>query len=99
MQVEFRMNQLQQAFQEHATGVRRWGAKLARRYVQRIEVLQAAKGADELFKIPSLKFHPLTARRKGEYALVLHGQMRLIVTFADPAMSIVWIEEVSDHYE
>ena len=52
-----------------------------------------------LFKIPSLKFHPLTARRKGEYALVLHGQMRLIVTFQDPGMTIVWIEEVSEHYD
>lgn len=99
MHVRFRTNQLQQAYETHAEAVRRWGEKIARRYVQRVEILQAAKTADDLFKIPPLKFHPLTAGKKGQYALVLQGKMRLIVTFADQAMTIVWIEGVSNHYE
>lgn len=99
MQVKFRTNLLQRAFERHAEAARRWGEKTARRYIQRVEILQAAKAADDLFKIPSLKFHPLTAGRKGEYSLVLHGQMRLIVTFTDPTMTTAWIEEVSNHYE
>lgn len=99
MQVTFRTNELRQAYERHAEAVRRWGASIARRYVQRIEILQAATTADDLFKIAPLKFHPLRAARKGQYALVLQGKMRLIVTFADQTMTAVWIEEVSDHYE
>ena len=96
MQVTFRTNELQQAYEKQVDAVRLWGETLARRYVQRVDILHAAKAADDLFKIPPLKFHPLTARRKGQYALVLDGQMRLIVTFTDPTMTIVRVDEVSD---
>ncbi len=99
MQVRFRRNQLQEAYRNHAEAVRRWGEKTARRYVQRVDILQAATSADDLFKISPLKFHPLTAGRKGQYALVLHGKERLMVSFANPAMTSVWIEDVSNHYE
>ena len=98
MEVKFRTNELQQAFEKHAKGVKLWGDKVSRRYVERVQVLQAANSADELFKIPPLKFHPLTADRKGQYSLVLKGRTRMMVTFEDPAMTVVWIEEVSKHY-
>ena len=100
MQVSFRTAQLQQAYEQHAEAVRHWGEKTARRFVQRIEILQAAKSADDLFKFPSLRFHPLAAERKGGgYSLVLNGKVRLVVTFADSSMTTLWIEEVSNHYE
>lgn len=99
MQVRFRTDQLQQAFENQARRVRLWGEQIARRYVQRVQILQAAESVDDLFKIPSLKLHPLAARRKGQYALVLQSQMRLIISFGDPAMTAVWVEEVSNHYD
>jgi proteic killer suppression protein len=99
VQVRFRKNRLQEAYQNNAEAVRHWGAQTARRYVQRVDVLQAAQSADDLFKIAPLKFDPLGAGRQGQYAITLHGKMRLIVSFTDPAMTVVWIEDVSDHYE
>ena len=49
----------------------------------------------KLFDIASLRLHPLTGDRQGQYALTLTGRWRLILTVAgDTAI----IEEVSSHY-
>lgn len=95
MQVRFRTNELREAFETHQRGVRLWGNEVARRYIQRVKILESANSADDLFKIPPLNFHPLTGDREGKYSIVLVGRSRMITTFEDLAMSIAWVEEVT----
>jgi plasmid maintenance system killer protein len=42
--------------------------------------------------------HPLKGDRKGQYAIRLGDRERLIVAFADTKLTVVRIEEVSQHY-
>jgi proteic killer suppression protein len=42
---------------ESAAAAREWGDKIARRYIERVNVLEAAKSVDDLYKIPPLRFH------------------------------------------
>jgi proteic killer suppression protein len=97
LQVKFRTTELREAFAKHQKGVRLWGEHVARRYVQRVKILEVANSVDDLFKIPPLKFHPLTGGSKEKYSIVLAGRSRMIATFEDPAMTVVWVEEVSTH--
>ena len=99
MQVKFRTSELRETFERHAKGVQLWGEAIARRYIQRVKILQVANSVDDLFKIAPLKFHPLAGDGKGKYSLVLAGRSRMIATFEDLAMTIVWVEEVTKHYD
>jgi toxin HigB-1 len=99
VQVSFRTTELQQAYVKHGKGRRLWGDAVARKYVDRINILYAAQSADDLFKIPPLRFHPLEGDREGKYALTLHDRFRLVVSFEDKAMTRVVVEEVSNHYD
>lgn len=98
MRVEFRTAQLRRCYERLAVGTRQWGKAVARRYVQRIGILNACETPDDLSKIPPLKFHPLKGDRQGQFAMVLQGRWRPIVSFpADPPKT-VRVEEVSKHY-
>jgi hypothetical protein len=60
---------------------------------------ERATSVEDLRRTEVLRFHPLKGARKGEHAIWLTNRARLIVTFADKAMTVVRIEEVSvDHY-
>lgn len=98
MQVKFRTSELREAFEKHQTGVRLWGEQIARKYIQRVKILEAANSVDDLFKIPPLKFHPVTGEGEGKYSVLLVGRSRMIATFEDLAMTIAWVEEVSTNY-
>jgi toxin HigB-1 len=98
VQVKFRTRQLQRCYESHAAATRRWGAPVARRYVQRINDLYAAESVEDLYRIPPLRFHPLKGDRQGQYALSLADRMRLIVSVTGEATPTVWVEEVSKHY-
>jgi proteic killer suppression protein len=98
VQVKFRTKQLQRCYGSQKDATQKWGADVARRYVQRIDILYAAETVEDLHRIPVLRFHPLKGSRKGQYALRLTDRARLIVTFTENAATIVWIEEVSKHY-
>lgn len=99
MRVTFRTTQLQEAYSAHKKGVRLWGEQAARKYVQRVDLLYGANSADDLFKIPPLRFHPLAGKLKGKYALTVHDRVRMVVSFEDQAMTQVIVEEVSKHYD
>ena len=57
MQVKFRTSELREAFERHQKGVRLWGEEVARRYIQRVKILEAADSVDDLFKIPPQEIH------------------------------------------
>lgn len=99
MEIKFRTRKLEKQFIQHKEAVKAYNAQVAKKYIMRINTLKSAKSFEELYKIPSLKFHPLTGNRKGEFALSLTGYWRLIITNdGNDVFDIVKIEEVSDHY-
>lgn len=98
MDVSFRTARLRKCYEEAGARTKEWGAKIARLYVQRIDLLYAVQDAQALREFRSVDFHALTGDRKGQYALRLDGFYRLIVTFHDRRMSVVQVEEVSKHY-
>lgn len=76
-----------------------WGAEIAERYIERINILKSSRSVEDLHRIEALRFHELKGQRAGEYAIWLGRRERLIVTFRNEAMTVVRIEEVTvDHY-
>lgn len=110
MQVRFRSGTLLKAYEQQQVRTKLWGADVARRYVERVNILKAAKAKADLFALPQLRFHPLVGGRAGQYAMTLIGRWRLIVTFnaAETTVEIeeapqaeadtATVEEVSNHY-
>jgi len=72
---------------------------IARKYVQRINILKAAHNLVELMPMPGLNCHPLKGDRKGQFAVSLTRRVRLIFTHESGACELVRVEEVSKHYD
>ena len=99
MEVKFKTNKLQKQYENSKDGEKAYGLDVAKRYVNRVNLLKSAKSFDDLYRIPQLKFHPLTGNRKGEFAISLTGFYRLIITNDGDTFDIAKIEEVSKHYD
>jgi len=76
-----------------------YGKTVARKYVQRIDIMKQVKNINELCQLPALKCHPLKQDRKGQWAVRLTDYYRLIFTLEGDKLEIARIEEVSRHYE
>ena len=99
MTVKFRTRRLEKCYMTHKYAFRAWGDVVGRRYIQRINIIKAARGMDDLYKMPELKCHALTGDRKGQYAISLTGFHRLIFTLQGEQLEVVMVEEVSKHYD
>ena len=99
MQVTFRNRKLEKCYVKHKHAIRAWGDAAGRKYVERINVVQAAADLEELRKLPALKCHPLKGDREGQYAISLTGFYRLIFTVHGEHLEVVRVEEVSKHYD
>ena len=99
MQIEFRTKKLQKQYVQQKLAVKAYGNEVARKYIQRINIIKQAKDFDELSGLPGLKCHPLKGDREGQYAISLTGFYRLIFTLVGESLEIVQIEEVSKHYD
>ena len=98
MEVTYRTRRLEGCYAEHKLAIREFGAEVGRRYIQRINLIKAARSVDDLPRLPGLRFHALTGDRQGQYAVNLTGFYRLILTLHGSSLDIVRIEEVSKHY-
>lgn len=58
--------------------------------------LLAAERVSDLYNVRALDLHPLTGDRRGQLAIRLTGQMRVIITVEDERSVI--IEEVVDYH-
>jgi len=96
--VKFKTRQLEICFRQHRKANRAFGEQIARKYIQRINIIQNAQSLTELMSLPGLRCHALKGIRKGEYAINLSGFYRLIFTLAGQQLEIVTIEQVSKHY-
>ena len=99
MQIEFRTKKLQKQYVQQNLAVKAYGNEVARKYIQRINIIKHAKDFDELSGLPGLRCHPLKGDREGQYAIDLTGFYRLIFTLVGESLEIVQIEEVSKHYD
>jgi len=98
VEVKFGNTRLKRCYETQKEAVRAWGVKIARRYVDRVNRLHAAASAQDLMGFPELRLHRLKRDRQGEWSMVLDGAYRLIVVLENEKMTIVRVEEVSDHY-
>ena len=98
MIVKFKTRQLEVCFQEFRKANRAYGEQVARKYIQRINLIQQAQQFDDLLRLPGLRCHALQGDRKGQYAINLTGFYRLIFRLTGNQLEIVMIEEVSKHY-
>ena len=96
--MRFKTKKLEKQFLQSKLAEKAYGRDVAKKYIMRITILKSAKSFEELYNIPTLKFHPLTGNRKGEYAIKLTGFYRLIITNDGDVFDIAKIEEVSKHY-
>jgi len=99
LEIKFKTNKLQKQYENSKDAVKAYGMDVAKKYIQRVNILKSAKSFEELYKIPQLKFHPLTGNRNGEFAISLTGFYRLIITNDGDSFDIAKIEEVSKHYD
>lgn len=99
MEIKFKTNKLQKQYENSKDAVKAYGSDVAKKYIQRVNILKSTKSFDELYKIPQLKFHPLTGNRNGEFAISLTGFYRLIITNDGDSFDIAKIEELSKHYD
>jgi proteic killer suppression protein len=89
---------LETCFKDHRKASKSFGEQIARKYIQRINIIQQSQNLHELMSLPGLRCHALKGVRKGEYAINLSGFYRLIFTMTGNRLEIVMIEEVSKHY-
>lgn len=98
MEIDFATKKLERCYRNYEYGRRTWGEAVARKYIQRVDLLQEAANMLEVEKLPGLDCHPLKGDMAGQYGVRLHGRWRLIFTLRGDRAEIIRIEEVSRHY-
>jgi proteic killer suppression protein len=98
VEIAFRTKKLERCYVDYEYGRRTWGTAVAKKFVQRIDLLQEAANMLEVERLPGLNCHPLKGGREGQYGVSLHGRWRLAFTLKGNKAEIILIEEVSKHY-
>jgi proteic killer suppression protein len=98
LEVEFRTKKLEREYRQHQKAEKAYDRDVARRYIERINIIKQARDMEELISLPGLRCHSLKGRREGQYAVKLTGFYRLIFTLRGESLESVRIEEVSKHY-
>lgn len=98
MRIRFRERILQRRYERSAEAEKAYGREVARKYVERVNIIKQAKSLHDIMVQRPLRCHALKGKRKGQYGLRLHDRWRLIFTIESGVFEIVCIEEVSKHY-
>jgi len=99
MEIQFRTHKLQKQYEDAREAKKAYGREVARRYIQRIDIIKQTHDIEELQILPGLRCHELKGNRQGEWSVKLTGFYRLIFTLSGEQLEIVCIEEVSKHYD
>ncbi len=99
MEVRFRTRKFQKQYEKSREAEKTYGREVARKYIQRINIIKQARDINELCALPGLRCHPLRGYRQGQWAVKLTGFYRLIFTLEGKKLEIAHIEEVSKHYD
>ena len=98
MKVSFRTRKLQRAYEESDRAIRAYGPEVGRRYIQRINVVKAARSLEDLKIQRPLRCHELHGKRAGQWAINLTDRYRLIFTVSGLEFDALRVEEVTKHY-
>jgi proteic killer suppression protein len=98
VEIAFRTKKLERCYEDHEYGRRTWGSAVAKKFIQRIDLLQEAANMLEVEKLPGLDCHPLKGDKAGQYGATLHDRWRLVFTLRGKKAEIIRIEEVTKHY-
>ncbi|MEO7995118.1 MAG: type II toxin-antitoxin system RelE/ParE family toxin [bacterium] len=102
MEIQYRTRQLARLAESPAEARRKLGPSLAKEFLERLRVIQAAPSPDALQRMPALYFHALKGPLAGLFALKLGFRSRLLLSFhIEPNREIIAVvEELSrDHYQ
>lgn len=99
MDIQFKTRKLKKLYEDYRQAEKSFPKPVARKYIQRINIIKQARNFDELKNLPALRCHALKGDRSGQWAINLTGYYRLIFTLKGDRLEIVFIEEVSKHYE
>ena len=98
LEVEFSTGRLERCYLDIREGTREWGPAVARRYVERINIIYSSSTLGDLYQHRPWRFHRLHGRYAGMFALTLTGRYRLIVGQGATESQVV-IYEVTNHYD
>jgi toxin HigB-1 len=98
LKVRFRTRKLEKQYTHHLEAEKAYGKEVARKFIQRINIIKTANDIDELMQLPGLRCHNLKGNRRGQWAVKLTGFHRLIFSLEGDCMEIARVEEVSKHY-
>lgn len=79
MYIEFATGRLAGAAESISEATRLFGTQAGRKYIQRLAIIRALDKVSDLYGHQSLRFHPLKGDRRGEFALTLTGNYRLVL--------------------
>lgn len=96
MEVAFKTKKWEKQYVNSKEAVRAYGAQVASKFTERINIIKAASGFEELKRLPGLNCHQLQGERRGQWAVKLTGRYRLIVQVMENTGVVVL--EVSNHY-
>jgi len=99
MEIRFRTRKLQKQYQNSREAEKVYGPEVARKYIQRINILKQVRDINEVCALPGLRCYPLKGNRQRQWTVKLTGYHRLIFTLEGKKSDIACIEEVSKHYD
>jgi len=77
MEIRFNSKKLDKILSDSKKIKKRYGEKMARKIMQRLDDMRAASNLEELMRLPG-RHHPLTGNREGQFACDLINPYRLI---------------------
>jgi proteic killer suppression protein len=103
MEINYKNNKLEKQCTKLSKAQKELGKPIALKLFQRINELKASSTLKDVEKIRSARLHELSGKRKGQYAVNLTGNYRLIFVADDSnikleKIKIVKIEEIVDYH-
>ena len=98
MEVHFATSRLRRCYEDASRAGQQWGPDVARKYVQRIDLIELTESLEELPTLPGLRWHALSGNLAGRYAVTLTGNYRLILTVVEEKPNTLCVEEVIDYH-
>lgn len=97
--IRFRTRKLEKQYANYREAAKAYGAVVARKFIERLNIIKTVRDIEELHRLPGLRCHELKFDRKGQWSVNLTGFYRLILTLEGECLEIARIEEVSKHYD
>ena len=73
MLICFKTKKLQKQYEQSKMAVKAFGAEVARKYIQRINIIKSTANIKTLCSLPGLRCHPLKGDKKDYWAINLTG--------------------------